>query len=128
MGAFFIFFLNRFIYRISEFIRRWYLESARFYTHFIISLLEKLDGTFALKITWRHFGEPLYQDRTIFGYIFGFIFRSIRLFIGAFIYGVLITLAVIIFVVWALIPFYIIANIIGYDFSENVNWKIAKLF
>lgn len=118
MDTFLIFLLNRFIFRISEFIKRWYLDSARIYVHQVISMLENLDKTFALKITWRHFGEPLYQDRTIIGYVLGFIFRSFRIFTGAIIYGFLIILAALIFIVWALVPFYIILKIVGYDFNE----------
>ena len=121
MDTFLIFVLNRFVFRISEFIRRWYLESAKIYSHFIISLLENLDKTFALKITWRHFTEPLYQDRTVVGYVLGFIFRFFRLLVGAIIYGVLIFLAVIIFICWALLPFFIILKITGYGISEKLN-------
>lgn len=120
-----IFILNRFIFRISEFIRRWYLYGARFYAHKVVSILEQLDKTFALKITWRHFGEPLYQDRTIVGYVLGFIFRLIRLLLGASIYGIIILIAVLIFAAWALAPIFIIFKIIGYDFSEKLD--IAQL-
>ena len=128
MDTFLIFVLNRFVFRISEFIRRWYLESARIYSHFIISLLENLDKIFALKITWRHFTEPLYQDRTVVGYILGFIFRFFRLLVGVIIYGILIFLAAIIFICWALLPFFIILKIAGYGISEKLNLPAGYYF
>ena len=103
--------LNRFIFRIKEFIRHWYIKSFFIYSQFIISILEKLDRYFALKITWRHIFEPLYQDRTILGYFLGFIFRFWRLAIGGLFYSLIIIAAIGLYFIWLLIPFFIIYKI-----------------
>lgn len=104
--------INRFIFRIKEFIRHWYIKSFFIYSQFIVSILEKLDRYFALKITWRHIFEPLYQDRTILGYLLGFIFRFLRLTIGGLFYLLIILTAMGLYLIWLLIPFFIIYKIL----------------
>ena len=41
--AFVPYLFKSFFFRLVEFFRHWYLNSFRIYTHFVISLLEKLD-------------------------------------------------------------------------------------
>ncbi|MBI4993837.1 hypothetical protein HZC33_02700 [Candidatus Wolfebacteria bacterium] len=106
-----IYLLKRFVFRVKEFLRHWYINSFFVWSHFIISIFEKLDKAFALKITWRHFFEPLYQDRTFLGYFLGFIFRSGRLILGILVYLPLFFLAVLSYLIWLIIPFYIIYQI-----------------
>jgi len=109
----FIYLFDRFFYRLLEFFRHWYFNSFRIYTHFIISLFEKLDRRLALKITLKHLFNPLYQDRTLIGYILGFFFRTIRLISGGFIYLILLALAIFFYLVWLAIPPYIIFKILN---------------
>ncbi|HEY4523279.1 MAG TPA: hypothetical protein VJK04_00185 [Candidatus Paceibacterota bacterium] len=98
--------LYRAVHRFSEFFRHWYVRSFILWTHNTLTFLENLDRVFALKITLRHFGEPLYQDRSVVGYILGFIFRSGRIVISAFLYGVIVITAAAIYVAWcAILPF-----------------------
>lgn len=113
MSLFFSYLLNSFLYRFTEFFRRWYFGSFKICVHFLVSVLEKLDRRFAIKITWRHFFEPLYQDRTVVGYVLGFVFRSGRLIIGAAIYAVIILIGAFFYLLWLLIPPYVILKIIG---------------
>lgn len=108
-----IYAFNRFIFRVAEFIRHWYVDFFKFYSHKTISLLERLDRVFALKITLEHWLEPLYQDRTISGYIFGFIFRTLRILIGAAIYLIIISIAFFFYLIWASIPFILTMKIIN---------------
>lgn len=103
--------INRFFYRLAEFLRHWYVKSFWIYSHFIISLLEKFDRRLALRVTLSHLFEPLYQDRTILGYILGFIFRSLRLILGMVIYALLIIAAIAVYFTWLLIPVYVIYRI-----------------
>jgi hypothetical protein len=103
---------NRLFYRLTELFRHWYVNSFRLYSHFIISLLERLDRILAVKITLKHLSEPLYQDRSVIGYLLGFIFRSLRLLIGGVVYLIFITVAVILYLLWLSIPAYIIYKII----------------
>lgn len=113
MDIFLVYLFDRFIYRISHFIRHWYVDSFFIYTHFIVSRLEDMDQTIALKITWRNIFQPLYQERNVIGYVLGFIFRSIRLVLGSIIYGVIIAVAAGLFLIWAAIPAYILLKIAG---------------
>lgn len=98
----------RFFYRIREFILDWYLGSFREIGRATINFLEYLDQFLAWKITAKNLFRPLYQDYTFLGYTFGFIFRSIRIVIAGAIYLVIIAAAVIVFLIWIGIPFYII--------------------
>ncbi len=109
--AFTIYLFYRFFYRIAEFLRHWYVKSFWIYSHFVISTLEKFDRRLAFKITFGHLFEPLYQDRTIIGYILGFIFRSLRLIIGGVVYAIIIAVAVLIYLAWLAIPIYVIWRI-----------------
>ncbi|MBI5306313.1 hypothetical protein HZB04_01885 [Candidatus Wolfebacteria bacterium] len=106
-----LYLFNRFIFRIQEFLRHWYVNSFFIWSHNVVSVLERMDNFFALKITWRHFFEPLYQDHSLIGYILGFIFRFGRLISGLLVYIPLILLAVVLYAVWLAIPFYIVYRI-----------------
>lgn len=113
MDIFLVYLFDRFIYRISHFIRHWYVDSFVTYSHFVVSWLERLDQVIALKVTWRNLFQPMYQERNIFGYVFGFVFRSIRLVIGIIVYGAILCLAIAVFSAWAVIPPYILLKIAG---------------
>jgi len=103
---------TRFIYRILEFFKHWYFNSFKIYSHFFISFLERLDRTFAFKITLRNIFQPLYSDRSFIGYVLGFIFRALRIIIGGIIYLIIILLALLIYISWLLVPPYIIYKIL----------------
>lgn len=108
-----IFYLfNRFLYRLKEFFRHWYIKSFFIYSHFIVSLLEKIDRVFAFKITLRYLFRPLYGDYSVLGYILGFIFRSGRLVLGGLVHLLIIIMAAILYFIWLATPVYIIYRII----------------
>ena len=102
----------RLLYRLIEFLRHWYLDSFKIYSHFIISLLEKFDRRFAFKITLRNLFQPLYQDRSLIGYTLGFSFRTSRLIIGGIIYIMMLSAAMFFYLAWLAVPIYIIFKII----------------
>jgi len=81
-----VYLISRFFWRIGEFIHHWYIHGSRNLSHFFISFLEKLDQTFALKITVQHFFRPLYKDYTVIGRVLGVIFRSGRIVVASIIY------------------------------------------
>lgn len=76
-------------------------------SHTAIRMLESLDRTLALRITLRHFFEPLYGDRTTIGYTLGIPFRLARVLIALALYLFILALALFVFVLWALLPFFI---------------------
>lgn len=94
----------RLIYRIFDAIRDWYVGGFLSVGHSMINVLECFDRFFALKITLRNIFQPLYQDHTAVGHLFGFVFRSARLFAGALVYFFVILIAAAIYIVWAGIP------------------------
>lgn len=111
----FIYLLNHSIFRIKEFLRHWYINSFFVYSQFIVSFLEKIDRFFAFKITWRYLFHPLYQDRTVLGYILGFIFRLQRLLVGGLFYLVIIGAAAGLYLIWLAFPIFVIYKILyGY--------------
>lgn len=104
--------INRFFYRLIEFLRHWYFNSFKIYSHFIISLLEKFDRKLAFKVTVKHLFHPLYQDQTLIGYTLGFFFRTARLIIGGVFYILIIAVAIFIYLAWLMVLPYIIYKIL----------------
>lgn len=107
-----VYLLEQVVFRLVDFLRHWYVSSFLWWSHWIINLLERLDRRFALKITLRYLFVPLYQDRSIFGYILGFIFRSFRIVLALVFYAVIVLLAIVVYVVWVFIPPFLIYRII----------------
>ena len=102
---------RRFIHRVFEFLEHWYWGSFRVAGGKFIDLLKDWDRFFALKITVRYWLQPLYQDRTLIGYILGPIFRTGRIVVGASVYLVAGAIAMLFYLLWLLIPPYIIYKI-----------------
>ncbi len=98
--------------RVFLFFRHWYYDGLLMYLGFGYAVFRRIDKRVALLITARYFFTPLYQDYSIIGYIFGFLFRSIRLSIGILIYGLLLPPFLLLYVVWAGVPLFIIFNIL----------------
>ncbi len=109
-----IYIVNRFFYRIGDFFYHWYFHASRTLGHAFISFLERLDRTFAIRITLQHFFEPLYKDYSILGRILGVIFRSGRVLIGGIVYLFFGIIFLTIYLIWLLIPpviiFYAVKN------------------
>lgn len=106
--------IERFFYRLLDFFRHWYVKSFFIYYHQVITFFEKLDRTFALKITLRHLFQPLYKDYTLIGYFLGFIFRAFRIVAVSLIYLFLIILAALLYLLWILLPLYALIKIINF--------------
>lgn len=102
---------NRFFYRLAEFLRHWYKDGFFCLSRRVINLLERLDRYFALKVTLRHLFQPLYQNYTLVGYTLGFLFRGARTTTASLIYVLVILIGLASYLIWALIPFWIIYKI-----------------
>lgn len=107
-----VYIVSRFFYRVFEFIRHWYWGGFLTVTHRTLNVLEKLDRMLAVRITFRYWLSPLYQDYSVIGYVLGFIFRTSRIFIGSAVYFCIIIAAAAVYLAWALAPFFIIYWII----------------
>ncbi|MBI2013206.1 MAG: hypothetical protein HYS88_02050 [Candidatus Colwellbacteria bacterium] len=103
---------GRFIFRVFEFLEHWYWGSFRVAGGKLIDLFRKWDRFFALKITVRYWLQPLYQDRTIIGYILGPIFRTGRIVVATLIYLLTAALAALLYFIWLIIPPYIVYKIL----------------
>ncbi len=110
-----VYLLQRFLYRIGDFFHHWYVDASRLWVHNLISALEYMDRTFAVRITLKHFFMPLYGDYTIIGRFLGVIFRSGRVLIGSAVYLVVASVFAAGYIIWALVPpiiiLYVLANI-----------------
>ena len=109
-----VYLANRFLYRVTEFLRHWYINAIFIISHKTTNLLERLDRRLALKITLRNWLRPLYQDYTFIGYVLGIVFRTLRIMAGIMIYLIVIAAAIAFYFVWAATPFWIIYRGIKY--------------
>lgn len=100
--------LQRFVYQVYRSLHDWYIGSLISIWHATISVFERMDQVLAFAVNVRHLFEPLYQDETILGRILGLIFRFSRALIGAVVYATLFAFALIIYLLWALVPIYIV--------------------
>ena len=108
MGFAPVYLLARFFYRIFDFFHHWYWHGSRVLAHWFLSFFERLDRTFALRMTLRYFFEPLYKDYTFVGRILGVIFRSGRIAIGTIVYACVGVLFLFFYLAWIAFPFLII--------------------
>ena len=99
---------GRFFYRIWLFLSDWYIGSFRLIWRKTIDLLESLDRTLAVWITFKNLFQPLYQDRTFTGRILGFLFRSLRVLIALALYAAVLAVGIIIYGIIFVIPIYIL--------------------
>ncbi|HOD96709.1 MAG: hypothetical protein WC579_01710 [Candidatus Paceibacterota bacterium] len=111
LDRFFIFYLIALAFnRIKLFLKHWYSNSFIKFWNFFIQTLRNLDRTFAIKITARHWLDPLYQDRTVVGYILGFIFRTLRIAIAAVLYLAIFIVVMFGYLIWAATPILLIVR------------------
>ena len=107
-----IYLVKRFVYRAFDFFHHWYVDGSRIITNWFLVRFYSFERVFALRETLRFFFHPLFKDYTIVGRVLGVIFRSIRIIIGIFVYGILGGIFVIVYVIWLMIPVGIVARII----------------
>jgi hypothetical protein len=96
--------IQRFFYRIFDFFHHWYADGSRLIAHEFISTLESADQSLALRITLRHFFEPLYKDYSVIGRILGVVFRTGRVIVGAALYLFIAALFAAAYLIWIAIP------------------------
>jgi len=94
----------------------------RIISHWAVSFLESLDKTLALQVTLRYIFEPLYQDRTILGYILGFIFRSGRVVLASIIYVLVIVVFLAVYLGWMLfLPYVLYRTALAFNLLTNIS-------
>lgn len=81
--------IRRFVFRGIDALHHWYVDGPRWFLRTFFAVLADLDRSFAVRITLRHFSEPLYQDYSIVGRVLGIVLRSLRAGLGGVIYAAL---------------------------------------
>ncbi len=99
-------------YRLKQFLLHWYSHGYFIFGGRALKTLERLDRVFALKVTWRYFGQPLFKDFTYIGYFLGLIFRASRILVSVIIYALVASIFIAGYLIWALIPAYLLLGII----------------
>lgn len=86
------------------FFRHWYYDA--FFAFFRAGrfVARGVERRVAFVVTLRHFFQPLYQDYSFIGYLFGPAFRFMRLVIGAAAYAVVLPPIIAAGALWALAP------------------------
>ena len=93
-------------------MRHWYRDGFRQIASRTFEVLASLDQVFALKVNFRLFFTPLYQDRSIIGYILGFFFRFSRVLVGGILYLIILVVGAGVYLIWAALPVFILYKII----------------
>ncbi len=107
----FVYLGERCLFRIADFLRHWYWESARVYFNFVLDQFHNLDRFLAFRITLRHLFEPLYGDYSLVGRLLGFPLRIMRLAVAGLTYLILGGAAGALYLAWLILPFYLTARI-----------------
>ena len=103
-----IYLIQRFFYRIFDFFHHWYIDGSRAIGRRFMATIAAMDRSIALKVTVRHFFEPLYKDYTIIGRILGVVFRTCRVAIGLVAYLFLALFFTAAYIAWLAVPLLII--------------------
>ncbi len=106
-----LYILARLVKRATDFFKHWYINGFFQAMRWTLDVYERLDHKFALRITVRYWMQPLYQDYSIIGYIFGFIFRTVRIIAALIIYTFVFFIALFLFLLWAAIPVAVVYSI-----------------
>ena len=106
--------LYRGLQRFLMFWKHWYGDGTRYAVWRLRSSIYSLDRTFAVRVTVRHFFEPLWGDYSPVGRIIGPIFRALRVLIGGVAYLIIAAVWLVLLLTWyAIPPFLIIQAIIN---------------
>lgn len=105
--------IGRFAYRILDFFHHWYTDASKFFFYKLVSFLEYLDQSLALRMTLRYFFQPLYKDYTFIGRILGIIFRTCRILISVIVYAFALLIFLTAYVLWLAAPIILILYVLG---------------
>lgn len=97
--------------RVGDFFRHWYVDGFLRSVDWTLNVFEELDRRFALRITAKNWLQPLYQDYTFIGYVWGFIFRTTRIIVGSLVYLIVFLIATALFLAWAAAPVFVVWQI-----------------
>lgn len=99
-----VYIFNYTAHRLFGFLKHWYVDGFLQAVDWTLHVFERMDRSIALRITVKNWLQPLYQDYTIIGYVWGFIFRTARILIGLMVYGAVLAIAAALFLLWISLP------------------------
>ncbi len=111
-----VYLIKRFFYRIFDFLRHWYVKSAKIYFNFVLDRLNRIDRTLAWRVNAKYLFQPLYKDYSIVGRALGFVLRLIRLIGTSVIYVFIFAFIILVYLIWLAIPVIIVSMV----FSSNL--------
>ena len=94
------------------FFKHWYVDGFNSIFGWALGTVRGLEKGLALRINFRFLFKPLYQEYNIYGYVMGFLFRVLRIIVGLLGYLFIMAIAVLIYVVWAAAPVFVVYRII----------------
>jgi hypothetical protein len=116
-----IYLFRLFFGRIGDFLRHWYVSSFYALTNWTVSLLEFLDRSFALKVNVRYWLHPLFQEKSILGYLVGFFARTVRIVLASIVYAFIILIALGVYLAWIVLPIWVVYKILqAYGIKTNI--------
>ncbi|TSC96122.1 MAG: Uncharacterized protein Athens071426_496 [Parcubacteria group bacterium Athens0714_26] len=108
-----VYLFSRFLHRIIDFTRHWYVDGLLNFMDWTYGLLERFDRFFAFKINVKKWTEPIYQDYSFIGRILGIIFRTVRIFMALIFYAIFILAVAVVFLAWSAVPIFVVYKIIN---------------
>jgi len=105
--------IGRFAYRILDFFHHWYADASKIFFYKLISFMEYLDRSLALRMTLRYFFQPLYKDYSVIGRILGVIFRTCRIFVSVVVYAIVLFIFLTTYILWLVAPIILVLYIFG---------------
>lgn len=82
----------------------WYVTVPRIYWHKVFAAAKGFERVFALRLNFRLWISPLYQDYSVTGYAIGIIFRTFRIITAILFYILFFGISALVFVLWPFIP------------------------
>lgn len=101
-----------FVFRIFEFLRRWYVVVGFFLIKKVFEIIKNIEEKLKFFTTIIYFFDSLRTNKSIDKKIFEFIFCSGKIFFAFSIYIFIIFLVTVIYILWALFPLFVISKII----------------
>jgi VIT1/CCC1 family predicted Fe2+/Mn2+ transporter len=109
-----VYLLARLASSVIGFWKHWYVDGLIYAWDKLRGTIYSLDRSFAVRITLKHFFEPLWGDYSIIGRIIGPFIRIARIAFGGVLYLLAACLWAILVLVWLFIPIALLISIINF--------------
>jgi hypothetical protein len=97
-------YISIFFFTVQDFLNWWYVKMPIWHLRRLVRVSVVIDDQFSISLLLRNFFLPWHRDNSMIGYIFGIIMKLLYLPIAIFIYLLCITLYLVFFIFWLLLP------------------------